>query len=194
MKAIPRVLTLMVLVSGCASNGTPETVRYLLRADPVSAQRMAIETPRVGIGRVVVAPYLGQLGIVLETGPGQIRAARQHLWAEPFDQGLRHYLRQALSAEIGVDVSIDTSQRSSWDYLLDVQFEEFHGTEDGDVRMAVEYTWTAMATGPGGRRNMFADLEPLSDDGYEAMVTAHKTLLARLVRAMAEAVPERPSS
>jgi hypothetical protein len=56
--------------------------------------------------------------------------------------------------------------------------------------MAVEYTWTAIAAGSAVRRGVFADVEPLSGDGYEAMVGAHEALLGRLVRVMAEGIPD----
>ena len=182
-------LMLVTLLNACAGSAPPETVRYLLRAEQPPGQRSAVETPRVGIGRIVVPPYLNQLGIVLETEPGQVRAARHHLWAEPFDQGLTHYLRQALSAEMGVDVSIDPAQRGAWDYRLDVRFEEFHGTEDGNVHMTVEYSWTAASSGNSGQRSMFSGVAPMSGDGYAAMVAAHEALLARLVGAMTASVP-----
>ena len=39
---------------------------------------------------------------------------------------------------------------------------------------------------------MFSNLEPLPGDGYAAMVTAHKTLLARLVDVMAERIQVAP--
>ena len=89
-----------------------------------------------------------------------------------------------------MDVSIDAAQRAAWEYRLDVRFDEFHGTQDGNVRMAVEYTWTAIASGSSVRRGVFADVERLSGDGYEAMVGAHEALLGRLARAMAEEIPD----
>lgn len=181
---------LMVLFAGCAGGGAPETYEYLLRSEQSPAQRAALETPRIVIGRVSIAPYLDQLGIVLERAPGQVHAARHHLWAEPLDQGLRHYLRQAMSNEMGVDVSIDATGRRAWDYLLDVHFEEFHGSEDGSVRMGVEYTWSTSAAAGTMHRSIFTATESLQGDGYAAMVEAHEALLARLVQAMAADVPE----
>lgn len=185
-------LAMLLLLTACAGSGPPETVRYLLRAKSTPAQRLAVDAPRVGIGQVIVAPYLDQLGIVLETAPGEVRAARHHLWAEPFDQGLRHYLRQALSDELNLDVSIDPTQQTTWDYRLDVRVDELHGgTETGDVRIVVEYTWTPAAPDSAIERSIFADVEPLSSNGYGAMVAAHKALLTRLADVMANLITER---
>lgn len=178
----------VLTLAGCASSAPPEPVSYLLRASQASVQRVAVETPRVGIGQVIVAPYLQQSGIVLETAPGVVRSARFHFWAEPFDQGIRHYLGQSLSNAMGVDVDIDPEQRGSWDYRLDVRFEVFHGSEQGKVRMTGEYTWTDVAAGQDLQRRVFADEESLSRDGYGALVAAHEILLSRLAQAMAEPI------
>jgi uncharacterized lipoprotein YmbA len=175
-------------MGACAGSPPPEDVRYLLRADQSAGQRTALESMRVGLGRVTVAPYLDQLGIVLETAPGQVRAARHHLWAEPFDQGLRHYLRQAVSAEMGIDLGMDLREARGWRYRLDVRFEEFHGTGDGVVRIAADYSWTDVSTSNIVERGMFSDTQPLSGDGYGAMVAAHEILLTRLANVMAQGI------
>ncbi len=180
---------MVTLLMGCSGSAPPETVRYLLRAPQPATERAALEAPNIGIGRVTIAPYLNQLGIVVETGPGQIRSARYNLWAEPFDQGVRHYLRQSLSGATGSDVGIDPALSDAWAYRLDVRFDEFHGTGSGEVRMAGEYTWTDVSSGTAARRQVFADVQRLSDDGYGAMVAAHEALLDRLVRSMAETLP-----
>jgi uncharacterized lipoprotein YmbA len=185
----PSLLALFtVLLSACAGSPPPEDVRYLLRAEQSSAQRTAQQSIQVGLGRVMVPAYLDQPGIVLETAPGQVRAARHHLWAEPFDQGLRHYLRQAVSAEMGVDVGIDEREAKSWRYRLDVRFEEFHGTGDGTVRMAADYSWTEVATNTIVGRGRLSDVQQFSGDGYGAMVAAHEILLTRLAGVMAQGV------
>lgn len=190
-RTFPLLLGSLVLISGCAGSGPPELSRYLLRSEVPFAERPLMDTPRVIIGRVLVAPYLNQLGIVVETAPGQVRAARYHLWAEPLDQGLRQYLRQTLSREMAVDVGLDSA--AGWDYRLDVRFEEFHGSQDGRVDLTADYSWT-LAAGDAVtdtiQRRMFTGSEPLTDDGYTAMVAAHKRLLDRLVATVVRELPQ----
>ena len=84
---------LLALQVGCSSP-TPEPNLYLMRGEAVESSGRVDASARVGLGRLVVAPYLlASRGIVVEVAPGEVRAARQHQWAETLDAGLRWFLR-----------------------------------------------------------------------------------------------------
>ena len=121
MKIHTLLLAPMTLVAlGCASTA-PQTTHYLLPMDlpAVGAQRdSAVPT---GLGRVTVASYLAQPGLAIETEAHEIRAARQHLWAEPLEDGLRRFLRNEISKALGYDVGADPTQQRRWERTIDYQ-------------------------------------------------------------------------
>ena len=87
------LLAISALLGACASGGPASEHSYLLPAagEPAASDRL----PRV---RVDVAGYLDQAGLVVETAPTSVHAARQHLWAEPLPSQLRRALRHHLAA------------------------------------------------------------------------------------------------
>ncbi len=131
----------VVLLVACAGSSAPPT-QYLLRAEPAERSGRVEAPVRVGLGRVAVAPYLDQSGIVVETEAGQVQAAREHQWAEPLDAGLRSYLRAGMSAALGYDVSASRADLVHWDYTVDVYVDRLHGTMAGTAVLDASYRIT----------------------------------------------------
>jgi hypothetical protein len=175
-------LTLIALVLyGCASSSPgPEKQHYLLRADVEIADGLQQVPARVGIGRIVLADYLNQPGIVIVTESNTIRPARQHLWAEPLDAGLRAYMRDALTARAGYPVSPDSARRLSWKYRIDIGIDQLHGSLDGDVRLVAGWVIIETATDTELAQYRFDRTTQQQDDGYDSLVVAEETLLSQL--------------
>ena len=127
MRTHALLLPLLLLAAACAVQ-TPVTTRYLLPAD-VPAGSGRVDPPvRFGLARVSVPPYLKDLGLVVETSPGQVRPARLHEWAEPLDTGLRRFLRIEISSALGQEIGSDLAQRAS-------------GRPTGCEHRAAEHRW-----------------------------------------------------
>ncbi|MGI9290308.1 MAG: PqiC family protein [Gammaproteobacteria bacterium] len=189
------VITCLVLLIGCAGNKpAPESHIYLLRADNQLPDGVQTAPVDVGIGRVVLANYLGQSGIVLQTGPDEIRAARQHLWAEPLEASLRLYMRDAVSVELGYPVSGDSARRTNWDYRIDMVFDQLHGSLEGQV--VIDASWVVLDGSSGKQllQQRFRRSVKQSTDGYDALVTAQKDLLNDLAAAVATSFSNIDSS
>lgn len=179
------------LLSACSSPA-PEPTLYLMRGEVSEGSTHLGGPVRIGIGRVIVAPYLlASQGIVVETGPGEIRAARQHQWAEPLDSGLRWFLRGELGRELGHKVGGGLVTREDWDYVIDVYVARLHGTMSGTAILDAVYLIRSTAD----RRNLneyrFSKSVPLSDDGYGALVSAEQGLVQELAVGIAAAFRER---
>jgi len=190
-----RSKTLAFLAAGLAaasalacSSTTPEPTLYLLRARPED-RAASLEGARIGIGRVVVAPYLmASPGIVVETEPGVVRPARMHAWAEPVDQGLRWYLRHEVAAALGHDMGGGLVDRPSWDWAVDVYVSRLHGTMDGQALLESGYViWPTRAPEPASE-HVFTRQVPLQGEGYPALVDAERELLSALGRDIAAAL------
>ena len=179
------ILGVLFLVGCAGSSSMPQTHTYLLRADVSAGSGELVAPVNVGIGRVALANYLDQSGIVLQTGPDEIRAARQHLWAEPLDSALRIYLRDAVSADLAYPVSGDSARRQTWDYRIDVGVDQFHGSLAGDVM--IDASWIIMDTSTQKEltRHRFQQQSAQADDGYESLVASQKELLNSFAAAIA---------
>ncbi len=179
----------VVFLVACAGSSAPPT-QYLLRAEPAE-QSGRVEAPvRVGLGRVTVAPYLDQSGIVVETEAGQVQAAREHQWAEPLDAGLRSYLRTEMSAALGYDVSASRADLAHWDYTVDVYVDRLHGTMAGTAVLEASYRITPRPGAGDVAAYRFARSAPLPREGYPGLVDAQADLVRQLAQAIAASLGE----
>jgi uncharacterized lipoprotein YmbA len=181
-------IVIAVLLAGCAGGDTaPETTHYLLRSAAPSSSGETASSSEVGIGRIRVAEYLAQPGIVVELEPGQIRPARFHEWAEPLSTGLRYFLRAEIARSLEGDIDVDTSRRHVWQITVDVDVDEFHGTLAGSARLNASWTLTNKAGDVVGAYR-FSETQALSRSGYDGLVDAQASLAARLGAAIGESI------
>lgn len=183
----------MLVLAGCAGT-TPDTTRYLLpAAAPAGTAR--VEPPVwIGLGRVSVAPYLSQAGLVVETREHQVRPARFHHWAEPLADGLRRFLRSEISASLGFEIGADVSQRRRWDQTVDVSIDRMHGNLSGEALLVARW-WIVPGSGQEESAAFrFAASQPLSRQGYPGLVDAQIELARQLAVAIAESLRLRDGS
>lgn len=179
----------VVLLLACAGSPASRT-RYLLRAEPAE-QSGRVEAPvRIGLGRVAVAPYLDQSGIVVETEAGQVQTAREHQWAEPLGAGLRSYLGGEISAALGYDVSARPTDLDDWDYTVDVYVDRLHGTMKGMAVIDASYRITPRSGAGDIAAYRFSRTVSLPREGYPGLVDAEADLARQLARAIAASLRE----
>ncbi|UCE86865.1 MAG: membrane integrity-associated transporter subunit PqiC [Deltaproteobacteria bacterium] len=186
MRAVPLLCALLLVA--CASD-PPARTHYLLRAELPDATRQIEAPAAIGLGRVTVAPYLLRPGLVIESDDHQVRPARYHVWAEPLDEGLRRYLRTEISNVLGYAIRADWSQRSEWDYAVDVVIDQLHGTLSGEARLAAGWR-IARADGREIAAYVLSSSEPLAVGGYQGLVDAEIVLLQKLAARIAESLQE----
>ena len=187
-----KLLVLLLLTAGCAS-APPETARYLLRPATLPASGVTADVAKIGIGSVRVASYLDQPGIVIETASLEVHPAHYHLWAEPLDEGVRRYLRAALSTDLGFEVGDDSSGRRDWSHEVRVTIDEFHGTLSGEARLVAAWQILPQPSVAPLHAARFVDREPLDRDGYPGLVEAERRLLDRLSQSIADAIRALPA-
>lgn len=184
------VLASLMLVVGCSSPA-PEPTLYLLRGEATEASGSVDGPTRVGFGRLVVAPYLlASQGIVVEAAPGEVRAARQHRWAEPLDAGLRWFLRAEIAKTLGDEVGAGLLDRQDWDYTIDVYVARFHGTMSGSALLEATYIIRPTADTEAPREYAFSKSEPQPDEGYAALVATERSLAGALGVSIADSLRE----
>jgi uncharacterized lipoprotein YmbA len=184
------VLGLLMLLIGCSTQMS-EPAYYLMRGEVPETNARMDGRIRVGIGRLLVAPYLlSSQGIVVEAAPGEVRAAHLHQWAEPLDAGLRWYLSAEIAKELGDQVGGGLTDHGNWDYTIDVYVARFHGTMSGDAVLDATYVIRAKAGSEEQREYRFSKSQPQSDEGYAALVAAEQSLIKELAASIAQALQE----
>lgn len=196
MRSVALSSVLLLLVA-CASSPATQTL-YLLHPEP-ALESGRVKAPRtVGLGRVAVAPYLAQTGIVVQTEPGQLQVARLHHWAEPLDAGLRSLLRAEMSRALGYEVRDGRGGRADWEHTVDVYVDRLHGNMAGRAVLDASYRITPRAGGGDVVEYRFSSSVPLPREGYPGLVDAQADLARQLARAIAgsllELDPSRVSS
>lgn len=183
------VLFLTLLGVGCAGS-SPERTHYLLHAETPERSTRVEEPTRVRLGRVVVAPYLDQSGIVVEGDAREIRPARNHHWAEPLEDGLRLLLRVELSKALGEDVGLSSADRSHWQHEVQVFFEQLHGTMSGRALLVADFRIESPANPKTVTEYRFARSKALTREGYAGVVDAEAELVQQLAEAIAASLRE----
>jgi len=184
------VVVFVALLVACSSPA-PAPSSYLLRGEASEGSGSLDGSTRVGLGRLVVAPYLlSNQGIVVESAPGVVQAARQHRWAEPLDAGLRWFLRAEIAKGLGDDVGAGLISRQDWDYTIDIYIAQFHGTMSGTAILEATYLIRPTADSVEVREYAFSKSQPQSDEGYAALVAVEQRLAAELGASIAGSLRE----
>ena len=176
------------LFIGACTSPAPSLQQYLLRTDTPAQYSVQNQTEVIGIGAVLVASYIDDLGLVLETSNGEVRTARDHQWAEPLRESVRTFLAREISAGAHQIIRSQRSGETDWQRRIDIRIDELHGTATGDARLVAYWTVFDMAERTVLAENGFVHTEALSDDGYEALARAHKKLLSRLALAITKSL------
>lgn len=180
-------LLLLVLLAGCASQ-TIEPSHYLMRSEQDIKSRQLNPSRNFSMGNVVLASYIDQPGLLIETQDGNIRAAKHHLWAEPVYEGVRNELIVAIGQATGEDIL--PSSLTNTKYVLDIRIDQLHGTNTGAAKL-VAYWWLRDHKELVSAYQ-FSEEQTLAADGYTALVAAEQALLQRLATEIAATlvVPE----
>ncbi len=188
MKTTALVLLSLVLL-GCAS-APPQPEYYLLRGGEGEPGRKLAPSQRFAMGQVRLAPYVDQPGIVVQVGDGEIRTANQHLWAEPMHGAMQRLIGVEVSRALGEDIFPVTSSHGK--RAFDVTIDQMHGTLEGEAQL-VAY-WSVRTGDELLASYRFSEAQPLSADGYPALVSALRQLLVRLCGEIADSLRAQVSS
>lgn len=173
-----------LLLAGCAGSRPVQDHDYLLRPQKLmvaSSGRSVVQ-----LKPVVVAPYLDQKGMVLQTGSSEIRVARNHRWAEPLDEAVEHYLQVSIANQADVAVESVPLTTVEEDATVTIRINQLHGTESGRVRLVAD--WKVERTDRDPVLQSYDESVTQATDGYPALVEAHAQLLDGLGGAIADSL------
>ena len=171
------LLTLLLVPLMVACTSTPiETNRYLMRGPVVMGKSELNPWKDYGLGRLDLAPYINQQGLLLETVDNEIRPARYHLWAEPTRDSMRNLLAVEISRVSGRDLLPVVPDENT--KLINISVSQFHGTQKGTAILVA--SWWLSQQGQVLAGFQFAEEIPLAEDGYASLAEAQSQLIMRL--------------
>ncbi len=176
-----------LLLAACSTTPQPES--YLLRSSVTPGAGGQLTPGGITLVSVDVATYIDQPGLVIETASGQVRTAKQNLWAEPLRHSLMDFLANELSQHIGKTVNVGLQSAGKDDVRLLVEIDQLHGTAQGDAVLVADWIIKKMVDGePVESSYRFSQVEPLKGDGYDALVSAEKELLVMFAHAISKSI------
>ncbi|MAD77354.1 MAG: hypothetical protein CML20_21715 [Rheinheimera sp.] len=161
----------MLLVSGLVACSSPPPVSYYQLSAPqpprLNPEQRQIPEQSLHLQPVLVANYLNGAGLVMQRSEVELVIASRHLWADALDQQMYRLLAEQLQARIPAlqlsPVSIASDMR------LQLTVDRFHAQNDGVAVISGYYT---LLSGDKRATQRFSYQQPLTADGYPAMVSA----------------------
>ena len=181
-----RLLSLLaiLLLGSCASGS--RAVYVVSAAGPAPAGG----GPGLGVGPVSLAEYIDRPNLVNAEGPNQLGIAEDHRWAGD----LAASITRVTAANLGRRLNTGNVRTYPWQgdegirYQITLDIRQLHAASDGYA--VIEAGWRAYSLPDRAIKasRTFTDREPLTSDGYPALVAAQSRLLSRLAADIASAL------
>ena len=177
------LVAMLLLLTACSSQPI-EPSYYLLRPSQGLDSRQMTPSKEFALGRIMIAPYLDQTGMLLETAGGEIRPARHNLWAEPMFEGIHTFLAQEISRAKGEDILPAKVNKTAT--IVEVRIDQLHGTVDGQAKLVA--FWWLRRDGEIISAYQFSETQALKQSGYAALAAAEQVLLSELAARIAKSM------
>jgi hypothetical protein len=170
-----------LMIVGCAQ---PAKQFYVLTASGSTPTGGGVG---IGVGPVTLAEYLDRPNLVIQQAPNQLAVSEDNRWAGDLSASIA----RVTAANLGRDLNTGNVRTYPWPsddeirYQVTLDIRQLHSSEDGYA--IIEAGWRAYALPDRTLKasSTFVDREPLTADGYPAMVAAQSRLLARLTKNIA---------
>ncbi len=185
------LLTTVLVLCGCLGR-SPQTKFYLLHTlDSPEATELVKgkEGLRIGVGPVTLSEYLDRPQIVTQTSESEFRVDQFNQWAESLEFNIASVLARNLSTLLATEnlFLFPWTGSTQIDYQAKLSIIDFQGTPGGKVVLRAQYT---IFNGSGELLNMNVVhiSHPISDPGYEGLVSSMSKALDELSREIATSV------
>lgn len=177
------------LLAACATQ--PTTFYTLSTGSEPRTAPGAVEGQRIGLGPVVLPPYLDRPEIVTREGPNQVRLAEFHRWAEPLEPLLVRTISGELYALLDAADVIPLPQRrdAPLDRVVEIDIVRLDADQAGQV--ALDARWWVYDG--GGEKLLQSGRSQIAEAGapppdYDAIVAAMSRAVAAVSRDIATAI------
>lgn len=189
--AIPILLTTLLILWGCLGR-SPQTKFYLLYSIP-SPEAQEVGTTekdlRIGVGPVELSEYLDRPQIVTQTSQSKLQVDQFNQWAETLEGNIARVLARNLSTLLSTEnlFLFPWLGSTQLDFQVKLDIIDFKGTPDNKVVLDAHYTIL------DGDKELLAMKvvnisQPISDHGYEGLVSSMSKALDQLSRKIAQTI------
>ena len=176
--------TLAALAAGCASSPSHYYTLSAIASPGSSASKVSI-----AVGPVTMPAAVDQPQIVVNTGTNQVTFDEFNRWASPLQDNIARVVADNLAVILGTPrvTLFPLTLNAEVDYRVQIEVRNFESTPG---RLAsLDAVWIVRRTKNGksetGRTSV---REPVQDNTYDALATAHSRALARLSQDIADSV------
>jgi uncharacterized lipoprotein YmbA len=183
------------MLCGCLGR-SPQTKFYLLYPSPsLEAKEVATteEDLIIGVGPVELSEYLDRPQIVTQTSESELRVDQFNQWAEPLELNIARVLARNLSTSLSTEklFLFPWSGSTQIDYQVKLNIVDFKGTPDNKVLLRAHYTIFDGNKKPL-KMNLVNVTQPISEPGYEGLVTSMSKVLDELGGKIAQTIMAFP--
>jgi len=185
------IVSLLFALSGCTS--TQSSLSYYLlhsavsSTQPEGAFKSSADSPEKSIPllitNITLPDYLKHRGLVYQVSDTNLHISTTHLWAEPFEEGLRKTLRAQLTYD-NLEVLTKRDYQGESAVELSIHISDFVSTFNGNVVLKGHFIVSTQQP-EKGRYPFFIETQ-LEEDGFSASVIAMRKALAALSSNIAE--------
>jgi len=178
---------MLAILAGCAS--APKEQFYTLSNGSGDRPALPAQDYAVAVGPVYVPDVVDRPHLVLRMGGSEVRISEQVRWAEPLKEGIARAVATDLARDLqNGRVSPRAAPGSGEpDYRVTLDVQDFDSVLGKAATL--EVMWTVRRVKDGevhtGRKRV---QEPVANDSYDALVTAHARALGEVSRSIAEMI------
>ena len=180
---LPLIALLLSLLAACSS--TSQVNYYQLSQVVAEAATPDKDAAGLYIAPVQVASYLSGRSLVMQLSDVELVLTKQHLWAEPVELQIQRLLRDELALKT-TKYSV-LLQPTANALVVNIQIDRFHGLADGSALLSGRYSLSQH--GHTDITKPFVIKQPLTDDGYSALVNALSLAVQQLCANIASQLP-----
>ena len=194
MKYIWPIIILSVV--GCSGAPKIETQYFLLTPETQQSSEEKSSDAETNVHKliilepIVLAEYLDQPGIVLQTDQHQIEIAHYHRWAEPLKRNIHRFVIETLATQ-KMEYSLQPSTTFSRDVTslsLSLHINQFNGSVSSAALLSGHWTLKQTKSNELIKTVTFSHEAPLKQSGYPELVAQLANLLEILCKDIAEAI------
>jgi hypothetical protein len=193
-RSVVVIFSVMVICLGCRSAAVPVsfyTLSSIRGAEPQPSQTLPVKDMVVGIGPTQFPDYLDRPQIVTRSGPNRLDISEFNRWGGNLDQDFLNVFAENISILLSTNkvVIYPWKGQASPDYRIALDIDQFEGQIGDSVLLNV--TWTIR-----GREDTIEPMyvkrsiitQPITGQGYDALVSAYSQAVADLSREIAASI------
>lgn len=190
-----RMCCALLAVAALSACGTSQPTKYYLlsASAPDRLQASAAGELTIGVGPVILPPYLDRREMVARTSGNELGVAIYDQWAEPLAESVTRVMEEDLGHRLATDriirLPVKRSLRKAvdMDYQVTIAISTFEKMPDGGV--VLNARWAILDNDKNElllRRSEFSQMP--AADSYAAQAAAQSQVLGRLSEEIAAAI------